>query len=1088
MNVLFVSECSGNALTETRHILDQFAERRGERSWQTAITDLGLQTVRRLLRKTARRNTAVACLWIRGKDHTELVWVVGNARRFNAQGGTPTNSTQRDILRRHDENDWRRGEVIRLLASLAALWHDFGKANQTFQAKLQGKGPKADAFRHEWVSVRIFEAFVGPGQTDDRDWLGRLANPPPRPGRDWLERLSQDGISVGSQTPLSKLPPLAKAVGWLILSHHRLPVCPDHQTVDESVLGNIGSWLTKDWCGASASPDRAALKKNWSLPPAQLPSASPRWRERAKLIAQAALQNPNLLEHRWLDDPQVIHLARLALILADHYYSNQPGNPRLGNPGFPAYANTQHGQLNQRLDEHLIGVQLNAARIARALPYLDRRLSRIARHKGFSKRESNPAYQWQNRAHDLACALRDPAARQGFFGVNMASTGCGKTLANGRICYGLAPPERGARFTIALGLRTLTLQTGEVYRERLHLGPEDLAVLVGGGAIRQLHEHQQSQKALEAAGRESAAGLMEEQNHVSYEGSLEDGPLRWLAGSPRVQQLLDAPVLICTIDHLMPATESTRGGHQMAPMLRLLDSDLVLDEPDDFDVADLWALSRLVHWAGMLGSRVLLSSATLPPALIRGLFQAYLAGRRVYQQNRGEPNQILNVCCAWFDEFHVEQARCQTDAHFQEAHGRFVDQRLKKLAETPLRRRAEIKATAIQSGPSRESLCGDLARLLRDQIGELHDRHAIRDPHTGKRVSIGLIRIAHIDPLFLVAQALARMGAPDQRRLHLCVYHSQHPLLIRSRIEEQLDSLLKRHTGQASDPDPIFSHLAIRAGLDQHPEPDQTWVVIATAVAEVGRDHDYDWAIVEPSSMRSIIQLAGRVRRHRAAPYDIPNICLLDTNLAHLEAPAGPAFCKPGFESREFPLNQHSLFELLTPEQVARIDSSARIRAREPLQPRQNLADLEHEHLAAILLGAAPGEPRRLEPAHLWWTTQAALTGELQRKHPFRADPDGRQRYALLPNEDGEIQFWRMEPDAPPTLVDNLLDRVEPDQGLRVTFWGAPNFTVALEQLADQMGMELRDCARRFGVIDLPARGCEQGWRYGEQLGFNRKK
>lgn len=30
-----------------------------------------------------------------------------------------------------------------------------------------------------------------------------------------------------------------------------------------------------------------------------------------------------------------------------------------------------------------------------------------------------------------------------------------------------------------------------------------------------------------------------------------------------------------------------------------------------------------------------------------------------------------------------------------------------------------------------------------------------------------------------------------------------------------------------------------------------------------GRDHDYDWAIVEPSSMRSIIQLAGRIRRHR---------------------------------------------------------------------------------------------------------------------------------------------------------------------------------------------------------------------------------
>ena len=73
MNVLFVSQCSKRALTETRRILDQFAERCGERTWQTPITQAGLETVHKLLRQSARKNTAVACRWIHGQGHSELL-------------------------------------------------------------------------------------------------------------------------------------------------------------------------------------------------------------------------------------------------------------------------------------------------------------------------------------------------------------------------------------------------------------------------------------------------------------------------------------------------------------------------------------------------------------------------------------------------------------------------------------------------------------------------------------------------------------------------------------------------------------------------------------------------------------------------------------------------------------------------------------------------------------------------------------------------------------------------------------------------------------------------------------------------------
>ena len=52
MNVLLISQCDKRALTETRRILDQFGERRGERTWQTPITQAGLDTLRQLLQSS----------------------------------------------------------------------------------------------------------------------------------------------------------------------------------------------------------------------------------------------------------------------------------------------------------------------------------------------------------------------------------------------------------------------------------------------------------------------------------------------------------------------------------------------------------------------------------------------------------------------------------------------------------------------------------------------------------------------------------------------------------------------------------------------------------------------------------------------------------------------------------------------------------------------------------------------------------------------------------------------------------------------------------------------------------------------------
>lgn len=1131
MNILLISQCDKRALTETRRILDQFGERRGERTWQTPITKEGLDTVRQLLRKTARKNTAVACHWIRGLDHSELLWTVGDASRFNSQGAVPTNTTTRNILRIQDENDWHTGEDIHLLTALAALLHDLGKACRAFQMRLEGGLTERNQYRHEWVSLRLFEAFVG--GDDDATWLTRLAAPSPMDDETWLNyqqgRLRRDGIDKPAPPPFAGMAkaPLAQALGWLVVSHHRLPTLPrnsDGTRGDFQIgqLSNILQRIDAGWNERTDGGDASKLPLYWEFPHG-LPVTTELWRKRAARLAQrlqTLCAKPG--KGDWLANPYVMHISRLCLMLADHHYSSLSGKDtgRVEVPkGYPLYANTNGGpgDFNQTLDEHLLGVTQHSSEVTHALPRFDDQLPRLARHKGLKKRSQDERFRWQDKAADTAAAMRERSARQGAFIINMASTGCGKTLANARIMYALSDAERGMRCAFAMGLRTLTLQTGRAFRDLLGLADDDLAIRVGGSASRALFEHYEQQA--EGTGSASRQNLLDEDSYVRFEGNHDAHPLLCrVMHDPQVRALLAAPLLVCTIDHLTPATESERGGRQIAPMLRLMSGDLVLDEPDDFDIGDLPALTRLVHWAGLLGARVLLSSATLPPALVQGLFEAYRNGRQHFERNRGvQPdaaNQAPEICCAWFDEFNQGQADCADASGFVAAHEAFAAKRHDRLATAQVRRRCALLPLSL--GADRDQQPEQFAGIALKAALELHAQHHSVDIQSAKRVSFGLIRMANIEPLVDVALALYRLGAPEGVRIHLCAYHSQFPLLIRSAIERQLDQALNRRWPDRDQPEPVFQLPAIRARLDAHDEPDQLFIVLGSPVTEVGRDHDYDWAVVEPSSMRSLIQLAGRIRRHRDGECPTPNLLVFDTNLRHFRELGHPAFCKPGFESTVFPLETHSLTRLLSPAERDVIDARPRIVARPSaqLQPRSRLVDLEHTRMRHTMLVQAqiaaptiPGVRQRRTGAvgpsptlnaTSWWQlppADALLTAVLPQKQPFRLDTLQRVDLELRPNNDGDDYELVLLMDMPNGRRGEKLGvKVEKSQNHRIDdqdvqgsgigAWGQTDYCEALTELAAELDMPLTDCARRFGTVTLPEN--VNGWRFHPALGFTK--
>lgn len=1128
MNVMLVSQCDKRALTETRRILDQFAERRGDRTWQTSITQEGLNTLRKLLRKTARKNTAVACHWIRGLDHSEILWVVGNASRFNPDGATPTNTTRHDVLRRNDENDWLTGEDILLLSTLSALLHDLGKASKSFQNRLTTKTVlERNQYRHEWVSLRLFQAFVGDARLDE-EWLQRLANPTPQDDARWLspESLQRDGLDSPVDSPLAGMPPLAQAIGWLVVTHHRLPVMPNRldgssaykplgtrlPNFNTGLLNNLLSKIRHDWNEIPSTTEREVIEPYWSFPHG-LPITTSRWRKQAARVATRLLNLLRISRNTdWLGNPYVMHLSRLSLMLADHHYSSltEKNERTQGESNYPIYANTDRktGQLCQPLDEHLLGVAKHAASTAHLLPGFARHLPRLAHHKGLRKRSQLERFRWQDKAADLGVSIRNRTATQGGFLINMASTGCGKTLANARIMNALATPEQGMRCVFALGLRTLTLQTGENFRRVLQLSDEELAIRVGGAASRELFSHYES--LAELTGSESNQALLPEDNHVLFDGNTQHPLLQAAMKDPQVHALLAAPILVCTVDHLTPATESQRGGRQIAPMLRLMSSDLVLDELDDFDLGDLPALARLVYWSGLLGCRVLLSSATLPPALVQGMYEAYRAGREVLQRNRGEsPGRTPSICCAWFDEFTQQTIDCADLSNFATAHHTFTSQRSGFLANDLVRRRSRLIELNL-AAYDKATLRLEFARHIQEQAITLHTAHHSIDPKTGKNVSFGLVRMANINPLFEVALALFKIGAPSDTRIHLCTYHSQFPLLTRSAIEYHLDKALDRR-----DPDAVFALPNIRRRLDESPEANQLFIVLGSPVTEVGRDHDYDWAIVEPSSMRSLIQLAGRVRRHRANLCSTANVAIFDCNLRHFEHPGKAAYCRPGFESEDstFRLTEHRLQKLLTQEEYAIIDARPRImtRPQSDWKPQQSLVDLEHARLNKTMLAPnADSEPfserdirlgKQRLPAppnatSAWTLPFAHLSAVIPQHQPFRRDDMPHVDVVLLPNEEEDDYVLhyvahatsRHGTDRLVAIEGNLNHRIANSQvtGTRIIPWMDLDYMTELELLAESKGLSLYECAKRFSEVRLPE--SVNGWCFHPALGFAKER
>jgi len=161
-------------------------------------------------------------------------------------------------------------------------------------------------------------------------------------------------------------------------------------------------------------------------------------------------------------------------------------------------------------------------------------------------------------------------------------------------------------------------------------------------------------------------------------------------------------------------------------------------------------------------------------------------------------------------------------------------------------------------------------------------------------------------------------------------------------------------------------------------------VVVSTTIIEIGRDFCFDYAVVEPRSHWSLVQVAGRVMRHRVAKGNV-NISILSHSLRATRSNTGPFYTFPGPEIRgedEFCLSDGD--RLLSAEKLfefeslgEKIDSSITMLSQPGSGEASPIKKIENRHLESLTQGNNPVGSFLDNPLHY-------LTTYCIDKFPFR--------------------------------------------------------------------------------------------------------
>jgi CRISPR/Cas system-associated endonuclease/helicase Cas3 len=522
------------------------------------------------------------------------------------------------------------------------------------------------------------------------------------------------------------------------------------------------------------------------------------------------------------------------------------------------------------------------------------------------------AYAWQGHAQQCMSEYRH--AEKGFFCVVAAGTGRGKT----RACAAMMTASRlNPRFSVLLSMRSLTYQTAKAYlAENIGFRPDQVGMMVGDDLLRRRFRHD----------KQKASQRLEDTHHIGTDNRLNAGDeeeysvlfdaperatlnLHSLKNDHFLMNLLSAPVSVMTVDHVIRLVDLSRSKDALQ-LLHLSQTDLIFDEVDDYKADDLICIGRLIEIAGQFGRRVIVASATLPRTVVEGFRDAYLRGYAVYQSLYGAQaadslivthlspyhrrHELVEPFADFYQRTMSEFAEGEKQAAQQNPRRNVMDARA-LLASIDARQSRKLNLVPLPDGKTRgrdEAANNYYTGVLR-VCAAGHAVNALKDPVSNLTYSAGFIRLNTV----VTAQGFLRWASTSEElqtlksqgtEVRFICYHAQNLGLARIIQEQFLETHLNRTCMNSGAADPLLSSEDVRWALQDAGSRGARaviFIVVTSSIMETGRDFDFDWAVLEPCSTTSVIQAGGRVRRHRLAPTEQPNVFVMPTSLASLTDP-----------------------------------------------------------------------------------------------------------------------------------------------------------------------------------------------------------